>query len=158
MRLISSLCNSISKKTTIKGQILFGFGSILAILLIISLSTLSVFTELNDGISTVTEKIQPVVLEAQSLEKDIEAASNALGFYLLTKEDTYRERYLETLDKVIVLANDLASQKFVIENQLHLGEIENIQNDLANLAAYRDRILSLAEKQSGEHARAKNSL
>lgn len=145
MRLISSLCNSISKKTTIKGQILFGFGSILAILLIISLSTLSVFTELNDGISTVTEKIQPVVLEAQSLEKDIEAASNALGFYLLTKEDTYRERYLETLDKVIVLANDLASQKFVIENRLHLGEIENIQNDLANLAAYRDRILSLAE-------------
>ena len=145
MRLISSLCNSISKKTTIKGQILFGFGSILAILLIISLSTLSVFTELNDGISTVTEKIQPVVLEAQSLEKDIEAASNALGFYLLTKEDTYRERYLETLDKVIVLANDLASQKFVIENRLHLGEIENIQNDLANLAAYRDRILSLAD-------------
>ena len=145
MRLISSLCNSISKKTTIKGQILFGFGSILAILLIISLSTLSVFTELNDGISTVTEKIQPVVLEAQSLEKDIEAASNALGFYLLTKEDTYRERYMETLDKVIVLANDLASQKFVIENRLHLGEIENIQNDLANLAAYRDRILSLAE-------------
>ena len=78
--------NGLFARSTIKSQIWIGFGLFLAILLFVSLSTLKVFGQLNQGVSEVTEDIQPVVLTALNLETELEAASNALGFFLLTKE------------------------------------------------------------------------
>ena len=78
--------------TTLKIRIWFGFGLILGILLFVSLGTLGRFNTLQHGISEVAEEIQPVVLAAQSLGIELEAANNALGFYLLTEEDQYKKQ------------------------------------------------------------------
>jgi len=94
MQLFSKFFNTAS----IRNRIWFGFALILFILLFISLSTLNQFMRLNDGISKVTEDIQPVVLAAQNLEINLETASSMLGFYLLTTEKSYRTKYFSQLD------------------------------------------------------------
>jgi len=131
-------------KTTIKSQIWLGFGLFLAILLFVSLSTLSVFGQLNKGISDVTENIQPVVLTAQNLETELEAASNALGFFLLTKEEIYQKRYSQHLGKAMSLVDELAAYDFVLANEQYNIDVVTVHDDLQQLADYRDRMLTLA--------------
>jgi methyl-accepting chemotaxis protein len=131
--------------TSIRNRIWLGFGLILSILLFVSLSTLSRFINLSDGISHVTEDIQPVVLIAQNLETEIEASSRMLGFYLLTKETSYRESYSAYLDAAVDLMNQLAGLSFVIENEEYRIIVYKIQQDLQQLAAYKDRMIELAK-------------
>ena len=129
--------------TSIRNQIWFGFGLILAILLSVSLSTLSSFVVLNDGISEVTEKAQPVVLTAQNLETELEAASNALGFYLLTKEDDYKAGYILHLGTAVNLVNELTDFDFVTENNEYNSVVKEVQSDLNKLSSYKNRMVEL---------------
>jgi methyl-accepting chemotaxis protein len=132
------------RNISIRSQIWIGFGLILAILLFVSLSTLSSFVILNDGISDVTEKAQPVVLAAQNLETELESASNALGFYLLTKEETYKTSYIKHLDTAVNLANQLTDFDLVAENDAYSDVVKEVQNDLNKLFGYKDRIIELS--------------
>ncbi|MDH3762381.1 MAG: HAMP domain-containing methyl-accepting chemotaxis protein [Gammaproteobacteria bacterium] len=139
----SDFVSRVFAKTTIKSQIWLGFGLLLAILLFVSLSTLKVFAQLDKGISEVTESIQPVVLGAQNLETELEAASNALGFFLLTKETIYRNRYSQHLGTAISLVDQLAAYDFVLANEQYKVDVAMVHSDLQQLAAYRDRMLAL---------------
>ena len=139
-------CNFISglfARSTIKSQIWIGFGLFLAILLFVSLSTLNVFGHLNRGVSEVTEDIQPVVLTAQNLETELEAASNALGFFLLTKEQIYKNRYTQHLETATFLIDELGNYPFVLDNPQYRVDVDRVKVDLETLAGYRDRMLAL---------------
>ena len=130
-------------RTTIKSQIWIGFGLFLAILLFLSLSTLSVFGQINRGVGEVTEDIQPVVLTAQNLATELEAASNALGFFLLTKEEFYKNRYAQHLERAGGLVDELGAYEFVINSPQYSVDVDLIKSDLATLAGYRERMLIL---------------
>jgi methyl-accepting chemotaxis protein len=129
---------------SIRSQIWIGFGLILAILLVISLSTLSSFVILNDGISDVTKKAQPLVLASQNLETKLEATSNALGFYLLTKEDIYKDNYIKHLNEAMSLTNQLSGLDLVTENDGYKTIVKDVQSDLNLLSNYKDRIIELS--------------
>ncbi len=137
--LSNAFCN-----ISIRTQIWIGFGLILAILLVVSLSTLSSFSILNDGISDVTEKAQPVVLAAQNLETELESASNALGFYLLTKEETYKVSYIKHLDMAVNLARQFTDFDLVAEDEAYSAVVKEVQSDLNKLSSYKDRMIELA--------------
>ena len=140
---VTSFMSGVFARTTIKSQIWLGFGLFLAILLFVSLSTLNVFGQINRGVSEVTEDIQPVVLTAQNLETELEAASNALGFFLLTREEIYRNRYSDHLEKSIGLVDELAAYPFVLDSAKFNVDVEVVKVDLQKLASYRDRMLKL---------------
>jgi len=135
--------NNIFSNTSIRHRIWFGFGLILAILLFVSLSTLGQFTRLNEGISHVTEEIQPVVLSAQHLESKLEASSNMLGFYLLTRENGYRDSYFTQLDSAIEEAKKLTALDFVQNNKEYADIARKVQKDIQALSNYRDRMVKL---------------
>jgi len=137
--------NKIFSNTSIRNRIWFGFGLILSILIFVSLSTVGQFTRLNDGISHVTEDIQPVVLTAQHLESRLEAASNMLGFYLLTHESGYQKSYFTQLDAAIEESNNLTTLNFVSENKEYSNIAMQVQKDIQTLAGYRDRMVKLVE-------------
>lgn len=130
--------------SSIRGRILFGFGMIIAVLLIVSLSTLSRFVNLSNGISDVTEEIQPVVLTAQNLETKLEAVGNALGFYLLTKNNEYKEEYFSSLEQASELTRQLAGFDFVTNNDMYRSEVEKVSADLQKLSIYKKRMVELA--------------
>ena len=129
--------------SSIRNRILFGFGLILAILLIVSLSTLSRFVNLSNGISDVTEEIQPVVITAQNLETTLEAVGRTLGFYLLTKNHEYKEAYFSYLDKAAQLASELNAYAFVQNNDSYRAEVDSVLADLQKLSVYKDRMVKL---------------
>lgn len=129
--------------SSIKSRIWFGFGLILFVLIFVALSTLSRFVHLSSGISEVTEEIQPVVLTAQNLETKLETASNALGFYLLTKNDEYKNAYFENLDKTASLAAQLAEFEFVANNSIYSSTVGTVTADLQKLAIYKNRMVEL---------------
>jgi len=136
--------NKIFGNRSIKNQIWIGFGLILAILLFVSLSMLNVFMHLNHGISEVTEKVQPVVITTQNLELELEAASNSLGFYLLTREDNYKNSYIQHLDSAQKLALQLVAFESVSDNQAYKNIIEKVRKDLLELESYKDQMIELA--------------
>ncbi len=134
--------------TSIRNRIWFGFGLILSILLFVSLSTLGQFTRLNNGISHVTEEIQPVVLTAQNLESRLEAASNMLGFYLLTRENGYQSAYFTQLDSALEQAQKLTELNFVSRNKEYNDIALQVQKDIQTLSNYRNRMVRLVENVS----------
>ncbi|MDH5425198.1 MAG: methyl-accepting chemotaxis protein [Gammaproteobacteria bacterium] len=130
--------------SSIRNRILFGFGLILVVLIIVSLSNLGRFVRLSNGISDVTEQIQPVVLTAQNLETRLETIAGALGFYLLTKGDEYKEQYFSSLDKASQLAAQLSTYDFVTKSEIYRSEIERLSVDLQKLAMYKNQMVELA--------------
>ena len=129
---------------SIRNRILFGFGLILGVLLIVSLSTFGRFVNLSRGISEVTEQIQPVVLSAQNLETELEATNNALGFYLLTKNNQYKDSYLSHLSKASELASQLSTYDFVTASDRYQSAVEKVSSDLQKLSIYKSRMIELA--------------
>jgi methyl-accepting chemotaxis protein len=150
MRSILEIChlNNIFKNTSIRNRIWFGFALILGILLFVSLSTLSQFVHLNKGIIHVTEEIQPVVLASQNLESRLKASSNMLGFYLLTQEESYKQKYFTELDAAIEQAAQLASFNFVTQNPDYNNIIMQVQADINTLSAYRNTMVKLVKNVS----------
>jgi len=114
-------------------------------LLFISLNTLGQFSRLNKGINQVTSDIQPVVLTAQNLEARLEATSNMLGFYLLTKEDSYRKNFLTQLNSVKNETIKLSQYKLVTGNDDYLRIVTEVQNDINVLENYREKMVELVE-------------
>jgi methyl-accepting chemotaxis protein len=140
----SSYLNKILSKRSIKNQVWFGFGLMLAILIFMSLSTLNVFTKLNQGINEVTEKIQPVVITAQNLELALKATNSSLGYYLLTREDSYKDSYIDHLNRAKELTSQLTGYQVVSDHQAYNKSIELVEVDLVKLESYRDQMIELA--------------
>lgn len=136
---------SIFNTSSIRNRIWFGYALILFILLFVSLSTLGQFTRLNNGISHVTENIQPVVLKAQNLESRLEAASNMLGFYLLTREENYRIAYFTQLDASIEKVSQLSQLDFVVNNDEYSMQVMQIKKDIDKMSSYRNKMVSLVK-------------
>jgi len=110
---------------------------------IVSISTLSQFTALSDGINKVTEKIQPAVLTTQNLAFQLESANNALGFYMLTKEDSYREKYVNSMQNVNSILQALQADQYIAGNDLYLSELQAIEKHINQLSSYKGRVEEL---------------
>ncbi len=128
---------------SIRNRIWFGFALILFILLLVSLSTLSQFVRLNEGISKVTEDIQPIVLTAQNLEIELESANAMLGFYLLTTEDNYREKYFQYLDNAIKQVSRLSELPVVVQNTQYAQIVSQVKKNTIKLSGYRNQMVLL---------------
>lgn len=110
---------------------------------IVSISTLSQFTALGDGINKVTEKIQPAVLTTQNLAFQLESANNALGFYMLTKEDRYRENYANAMQRVNSILQTLKADEYISSNNVYRSELQTIEKHINQLSSYSGRVEEL---------------
>ncbi len=131
------------KSTTIKNRIWFGFGLILVVLTAVSLSTLSQFTALSSGINAVTEKIQPAVLTSQNLAFELESANNSLGFYMLTKDEQYKESYFRSLNEAASTIKALQAHEYISANDKYRSEVEVIVADITMLSSFKDQVVDL---------------
>jgi len=136
------------KNTTIKKRIWFGFGLILVLLAGVSLSTLGQFTTLSSGINKLTEKIQPAVLSSQKLAFQLESSNNALGFYILTKEEQYRDRYVSLLEQAKTTLNDLKGYEYIAANDKYLNNVESIDANITTLKNFKDQVAELVNNDA----------
>jgi methyl-accepting chemotaxis protein len=130
-------------RLTITQRLWGSFGIILGILALVVSNTLFSLSDTETKVTTVTQEIQPLLTASVTLKDTLKEASSSMGFYLLTKEAQHKEAYLQYLQG---LDQDLANLKEVATAN-HEGQdlIADIERRIAEFAAYRDRMVELAE-------------
>ena len=142
---ISQTCKLgwLTRNTTIKQRIWFGFALILVVLTALSVGTYFKFNILGSGINRVTETIQPAVLTSQNLAFQLESSNYALGFYILTKEDSYKDKYFSLLDDAQESLEKLGSYDYIRNNQAMTSTTESLGSRLNTLVGFKDRVVEL---------------
>lgn len=136
------------KNTTIKKRIWFGFGLILVLLAGVSLSTLGQFTTLSSGINKLTEKIQPAVLSSQKLAFQLESSNNALGFYILTKEEQYKDRYVNLLGQAKATLKELQAHEYIAASDKYRKNVQSIDTNINSLTNFKDQVAELVNNDA----------
>lgn len=129
---------------SIKIKISAGFGLMQAIIAMISVSALVSLLAVQDEVSSITTEIQPTVLLGNELAINLEKANGALGFYLLSKEESHKQAYLGGLKKVEQIIVDFRALPMVQDDPAIAAEIDSIATDVESFKAYQERMLHLA--------------
>lgn len=116
---------------------------LLIILAVVSLITLSQFTALSSGINKVTDKIQPAVLSSQTLAFHLESANNALGFYMLTKEPQYKDKYYHSMKESKSVLESLQTDEYISSNEEDQSKVQQISEYINQLSSYKVRVAEL---------------
>jgi methyl-accepting chemotaxis protein len=131
----------------IKHRIWGGFTVLLLILLGVSLGALRSFSTTERHLHQVLALDQPAIVAAMKLRHALEQTTTALGYYLLSKEDSHRKRYLQGLDTVHADANALLQTELVRTNPRYARGAKSVAAQLKAFAAYREQLLKLAVDQ-----------
>ena len=132
------------KNLSIKLKIAAGFGLMQLIIAVISVSALVSLTAMQGDVVTIADDIQPAVLSAGELEFRLEKANSALGFYLLSKEDSHKQAYLDNLGRVDEILAKLRGMSLVTSTPEIAEQVESIAADVDSFKAYKERMLHLA--------------
>lgn len=139
----------------IKYRIWGGFGVLLLILLIISLSALRSFAIADRHLHEILDRDQPAMLAAMKLRHTLERTTTALGYYLLSKEAMHRTRYLDGIKALHAEADGLLKTDLVKNNPQYARQLKSVIEQLHEFAGYRDRMLELAVDQLANMPAAK---
>ncbi len=129
---------------SIKIKILAGFGLMQLIILVISASAWLSLTQVNEEVIHIVKDIQPAAHIASELEFRLEKANSALGFYLLSKEDSHKRNYLASLERVDELLAELRAMPPVSSNADMTARVASVAEDVERFKSYKDRMLHLA--------------
>lgn len=132
------------KNISIKYKIIAGFGLMQLIIVVISASAWISLSGMQSDVVSIAKDIQPAVLSASELEFRLEKANSSLGFYLLSKEDSHKQAYLESLQRVDEILADMRSMALVKGNPDINAQVEAIAADVESFKAYQGRMLHLA--------------
>ena len=122
-----------------------GFGILVLLLLIISITAMQSLSKASSGLSDVVEVNLPAVLESMELAETLQRANSALGFFLLSKNDTAKSNYLESLQQIDTQILNLINMPSIKENPESLQKVEKIALDLKKYNSYKERMVELAK-------------
>lgn len=130
--------------TSITHKLWAGFGLMLILLAVVAINTLFSLADTEEKVGAVTEEIQPTLLASMALKTSLKEASNALGFYMLTKEAAHKEAYLANLAQVDTALHTLEQTPVAQQNPDTQQIIQGIKERVAAFKAYKDQMLELA--------------
>ncbi|MBD3671717.1 MAG: methyl-accepting chemotaxis protein [Gammaproteobacteria bacterium] len=128
----------------IKHKIWGGFGIIMLVLVVVVSETLYSVTKAEKTVDEVVDNAQPMVLASMELSAELAKSNQALGFYLLSKEEEHKNAYLGSLAKIEDIFSSMKSLEMVRSDQGMASQINAIENDINRYIGYRDRMLELA--------------
>ena len=76
------------------------------------------------------------------IDNNLEQSSQTLALYLLSKEDLYKQQYIEAIDKLMEYSGKL--EKEVTPQYFAEHKLEALSENLKSLTAYKDKFLLLA--------------
>jgi methyl-accepting chemotaxis protein len=121
-----------------------GFGLLLLILAAVVSNTLLSLADTQDKVNTVTQKIQPTLMASIALKDTLKEASNALGFYMMTKESVHKDAYLKYLGELDGAVEVLKERTAGEQNAETDPLIARIEQRIAKFKSYQERMLELA--------------
>ena len=131
-------------KLLIKHKVWAGYGVLVAILVLVAISAYSSLGSAQGRVRDIVEHKQPAAFDAMAAVTRIESASAALGYFLLTQGEDYRQAYLQSIDDVDGLLTELAANPLIAGNDELRTQLEQAASDFAIYRGYRDRMFELA--------------
>ncbi len=131
-------------RLSIKQRILAGFGVLLFILTGITVGVLFNQKLTENNVILLTQDIQPAVLAASELEYYLERSNSQLGFYLLTKEATYKQAYFDALTQLDAVIVKIKAMPYVQENVLAYEHLSKIIEGIQRYQTFQSELLGLA--------------
>jgi methyl-accepting chemotaxis protein len=129
---------------SIKIKIGAGFGLMQLIIAVISVSALMNLSAVQQDVVSIAEEIQPAVLRVDELAFRLEKANSSLGFYLLSKEDSHKQHYLESLRRADEILNELRALILVQQDVEIAAAVSSIAMGVDEFKGYQQRMLHLA--------------
>ena len=144
---------------SIKKKIWGGFGLIQIILAVVAMTAAISLTKTESSVDNVVNRIQPMMLASNELTSTLNEASGALGYYMLTKDQSFWRTYEEGISKVDTVIERLAG--LVDENDQQTQElVSNIKTDINSFVAFKSTMLELSndplKNEPGMNFSAKN--
>ena len=133
---------------SIKIKIWGGFGLILAILAVVSVSAALSLSKTEGSVDNVVNHIQPMVLASSELTSTLNETSGALGYYLLSQEESFKREYLVGLEKINKVLITLSSLAKGVSTDVETRELlQFIEADVKRFASYKDQMLELSTNE-----------
>jgi methyl-accepting chemotaxis protein len=121
-----------------------GFALMLLILAVVVSNTLVSLADTQDKVNAVTQKIQPTLMASIALKDTLKESSNALGFYMMTKEPVHKDAYLKYLGQLDGAVQALKERTADTQNGETEQLISRIEQRIAKFKSYQERMLELA--------------
>ncbi|MFO8154757.1 MAG: HAMP domain-containing methyl-accepting chemotaxis protein [Pseudomonadota bacterium] len=132
-------------RLNIRQKLWSGYGIILTILLLVGLVAFVSFARTEGGVETMVEEVQPVVQASMTLQERLEEGNAALGFYLLSGEQRYRDEFETAVEEVEATLNELSKMPAVANSKNLSERLEAIEAAFHDYLEYRDQLLELPQ-------------
>ena len=125
---------------------IFSFAAIALITTIYS--QISSLSAVHGRISDVVDNMQPRLIKALEFERSMEAASGALGFFLLSKDDLQRKLYLNEIANSRQLLNELVHDPLMSSDAEAKPILMNLESRFAEFTGFKEQLFHLAENDA----------
>ncbi|MCW9032359.1 MAG: methyl-accepting chemotaxis protein [Gammaproteobacteria bacterium] len=133
---------------SIRNKIWAGFGFVLVILATVALTAATSLSKTENSVDNVVNQIQPMVLASNELTSSLNETSGALGYYLLSQEESFKRGYLQGLEKA---KQNLAKLSSLTQTEKTEPEIKEllitIEKDVNQFASYKERMFELVDNE-----------
>ncbi|MFV2060354.1 MAG: methyl-accepting chemotaxis protein [Gammaproteobacteria bacterium] len=138
----------INSKFKIRTKILFGFGLMIAILCVVALVAIRSLMLTQNGISFVVESSQPMTFHSMILLEKVERSGQALGFFLVSKENEYKNEYQNNIDAAKAELEILKAFPYVKQNPELAERVSNIENKILKYNEHHKKLFQYAASMS----------
>ena len=140
-QLISSFrLNNIS----IRNKLWAGFVIVLAVLAIVAITAAISLTQTEKSVDNVVNRVQPMVLASNDLTSSLNEVSASLGYFMLTKDESFWRNYVKgnrKVDQVFKQLDGLVSEDDIKTREL----VEVIKKDIHSFLSYKDTMYELSQ-------------
>lgn len=133
---------------SIRNKFYLGFGIILTLMTIAVMSTVFNIFNIKVNIEEIVKEHEPTVLATTQLGQQIEQASSAIGFYLLSKESIHKANFKQSLQSIDTTLQELRKKKNIQEDEEANKLINIIVNDINTFKEYQTKLFEYAQNDT----------
>ena len=126
---------------SIKQKMFIGFGFIILMLAIIAIKSLSSMITIRETTRTVVEERQGAVITSLKLANVLEKSMTGLGFYLLSNDTSFKDKYDENLEQGQNILTELKRHKIIYTDATNSTLLSKIENSFNDYARYKEQML-----------------
>jgi methyl-accepting chemotaxis protein len=131
---------NLSIKHKLWGSSLF----LLAVLAIVAISSFRGLSATDQHANRVAERIQPAVLAALDVDVALNRVGTALGFYLKSQQDSYKQQYEAQLAHLSGKLDGLKGALDTLGDAELSAKLKDIRGEAERFAGYKKRVVALA--------------
>ena len=128
---------------SIKAKLWSGFGMLLMIMAIIGVTVSRSSQTTEDGLNGMVDEIQPAVFNAHEISTSLEKAARALGFFLLSKQASHKDTFVQNMDKLQDSLSTMETLPVIKKDAVLQEKFLQIKADINRFRSYQDKMIEI---------------